>query len=128
MRLLLGLLLVGALASPAAAQTRTARFFVDSVTDSTIVFRLGPVDWLRAGSTGIAVDPRQRDALIARFRVVSVGEQRATALITGQTTFVTLDHVALVDEPKRRFWRESSFWVGTLLGGVVGGVAAALSF
>lgn len=124
MRFLFGLLLVGVLAAPASAQTRTARFFVDSVTDSTIVFRLGPVDWLKAGASGIAVDPRQRDALIARFRVVSVGEQRATALITGQTTFVTLDHVALIDEPKRRFWRESSFWVGTLLGGVMGGLAA----
>jgi hypothetical protein len=124
MRLLFGLLLVGALAAPAGAQVRTARFYVDSVTDSTIVFRLGRVDWLKPGTAGIAVDPRQRDALIARFRVVSVGEQRATALITGQTTFVTLDHVALVDEPPRRFWRESTFWIGTLLGGVVGGLSA----
>lgn len=129
MRSLLALLLAAALAAPAAraeAQLRTARFYVDSVTDSTLVFRLGRVDWLRPGTTGIAVDPRQRDALVARFRVISVGEERAVALVTGQTTFITVDHVALVDEPPRRFWRESTFWVGTLLGGVVGGLASLL--
>ena len=124
MRLLLALLLSAALAAPAQAQLRTARFYVDSVTDSTLVFRLGKVDWLKPGTAGIAVDPTRRDALVARFRVISVGEERAVALVTGQTTFVTLDHVALVDEPKRRFWRDSTFWVGTLLGGVVGAVSA----
>lgn len=131
MRTLLALLLAAALSaaagSDAAAQKRTARFYVDSVTDSTLVFRLGGTsDWLRPGVSGIAVDPRQRDALVARFRVISVGEERAVALVTGQTTFVTVDHVALVDEPPRRFWRESTFWVGTLLGGVVGAVSALL--
>ncbi len=131
MRSLRSLLLVAAVATAAAtsastagAQQRTARFYVDSVTDSTLVFRLGKVEWLKPGSTGIAVDPRQRDALVARFRVISVGEERATALVTGQTTFVTMDHVALVDEPPRRFWRESTFWVGTVLGGVVGALSA----
>lgn len=115
---------VAAPVTAADAQLRTARFYVDSVTDSTLVFRLGRVDWLRPGTTGIAVDPRQRDALVARFRVISVGEERATALVTGQTTFVTVDHVALVDEPPRRFWRESTFWIGTVLGGVIGAVSA----
>lgn len=126
-RSFLALSLAAALAAPlsgAEAQVRIARFYVDSVTDSTLVFRLGKVDWLRPGTTGIAVDPRQRDALVARFRVISVGERRAEALVTGQTTFVTTDHVALVEEPPRRFWRESSFWVGTLLGSVIGAVSA----
>lgn len=124
MRLIFALCLSVLLAAPAQAQLRTARFYVDSVTDSTLVFRLGRVEWLKPGSTGIAVDPRRRDALVARFRVISVGEERAVALVTGQTTFLTLDHVALVDEPPRRFWRESTFWIGTLLGGVVGGLSA----
>ena len=65
-------------AAPAAAQPRVHRFVVDSVADNTFLFRVDErTDWLRAGATGIAVDPARRDALVARFRVVSVSETRA---------------------------------------------------
>ena len=119
-------LLAGA-AGAAEAQPRVHRFLVDSVTDSTFVFRLGPrAEWLRAGATGIAVDPTQRDALVARFRIVSVGEELATALVTGQTMLVRRDHVALVEEPEPRFYRSGGFWGGTVLGIVIGATGALL--
>lgn len=108
-------------AGPLAAQAQAARFFVDSVGDSTFVFRVGGERWLRAGSSGIAVDPARRDARVARFTVLAVAAGRATALITGQTTFVTTDHVALLDVPRRPFWRERRFWAGLLIGGAFGG-------
>jgi hypothetical protein len=118
-------LLVGA---PAAAQSTAHRFLVDSVGDSTFVFHVGARDgWVHPGSNGVAVDPARRDALVARFRVLSVRDRVATALVTGQTTFVTTDHVALLEEPPRRFFRQGLFWAGALLGGVIGAVAA-LSF
>jgi hypothetical protein len=122
-----GLALLLATAGPAAAQPRVHRFLVDSVADSTFVFRVGQRgDWLRAGATGVAVDPARRDALVARFRVVSVSETRATALVTGQTTLVTRDHVALVEEPPTRFFRSGGFWGGTVLGAILGAAAALL--
>lgn len=120
-------LLVAATPGVAHAQRETARFFVDSVGDSTFVFRVGGAAWLRDGSAGIAVDPGRRDARVARFRVLSVRDGRATALITGQTTFVTTEHVALVEVPRRRFWRDTRFWAGTLIGGVFG-VALGTAF
>ncbi len=121
------LIIVAISAAPAEAQQRTARFFVDSVADSTFVFRVGNANWIRPGQSGIAVDPRQRDALVARFRVVEVTRDRATALVTGQTTFLTGDHVVLVEEPRRPFWRRDLFWKGSLVGLVLG-VAAGISF
>lgn len=125
--LVAGLALAAAAVSPAAAQERVHRFVVDSVGDSTLVFRVpATVGWLRAGHTGIAVDPRQRDALVARFRVLNVGERRATALVTGQTAFITREHIALVAEPPSRFFREGTFWAGSLLGAVLGAVGALL--
>ncbi len=121
------LILAAVSAAPAEAQQRTARFFVDSVADSTFVFRVGDASWIRPGQSGIAVDPRQRDALVARFRVVEVTRERATALVTGQTTFLTGDHVVLVEEPRLPFWRRSLFWKGSLVGLVIG-AAAGISF
>ncbi len=131
--LALGLLLLGGGAATDARgqtpeSTRAYRFFVDSVADSTFVFRVGSGDrWLQPGQSGIAVDPRRRDALVARFRVMRVDRTRVTALVTGQTTVLTREHVVLLDEPRRRFYRDASFWAGTILGVLLGGVAA-LSF
>ena len=103
---------------------RVHRFFVDSVMDSLFVFRVGPdARWLEPGQGGIAVDPRRRDALVARFRIVRVDRARVTALVTGQTTLLTRDDVALLDEPPRRFYRDAGFWAGTILGAVLGAVA-----
>jgi hypothetical protein len=121
--LLLALLLGGVAA--AGAQAPAHRFFVDSVADSTFVFHVsGGAEWLRAGQTGIAVDPRRRDALVARFRVLAVDRARVTALVTGQTTVLTRDHVALMAPPRQRFYRDAGFWAGTILGTVLGAVAA----
>lgn len=115
-------------ATPAAAQSHERRFLVDSVGDSTFVFHVGANDgWVRAGSSGVAVDPQRRDALVARFRVLRVQGRVATALVTGQTTFLTTDHIALLQEPPRKFFRQGVFWAGAFLGGVLGAIAA-LSF
>ena len=116
-----------AAAGPLGAQARAYRFVVDSVGDSTFVFLIGrEAGWVRAGARGVAVDPRRRDALVARFRVLTVAETHATALVTGQTTFVTRDHVALLQEPPERFYKDASFWAGTVLGGLLGAVAGLL--
>lgn len=121
------LLAVAAAAGPAHAQRHPARFFVDSVADSTFIFRVGDARWIRRGQSGIAVDPGQRDALVARFRIVNVSHDSATALITGQTTFLTGRHVALVEEPRVPFWKRGLFWKGSVAG-VALGLAAGLAF
>lgn len=123
----LGFALVLAAPAEAGAQRSVARFYVDSVADSTFSFRIGPNDdWVRVGATGTAVDPARRDALVAQFRVVSLWGNRATALVTGQTTFLTMDHIAVLAPPERRFYRDRSFWSGTLLGLLIG-VGGALA-
>jgi hypothetical protein len=120
-RLAAALGLVTALAAPAEAQRATARFYVDSVADSTFSFRIAPTDdWVEVGAVGTAVDPARRDALVARFRVISLWGDRAVALVTGQTTVLTVNHIALLDAPDRRFYRERSFWGGALLGILLG--------
>ena len=112
-----------ALAAPAQAQAQqsTARFYVDSVADSTFSFRVAPSDdWVRVGATGRAVDPARRDALVARFRVISLWGDRATALVTGQTTFITVNHIAVLERPERRFFRDRAFWGGAVFGVLLG--------
>ena len=130
-RLAVVLGLVAALAAPAAAQRNAARFFVDSVADTTFVFRISPEDdWVRVGAVGVAVDPARRDALVAQFRVLSLWGNRATALVTGQTTFITTAHVAVLEPPRRRFFRQRNFWSGALVGlllGVGGGLLLGAS-
>jgi hypothetical protein len=124
---LLGLMICGLLLAPvtATAQRAATRFEITAVTDSTLSFRVTGAPWLKAGSTGVAVDPRRRDQLVARFRVVSVGEGVASALITGQTTDVSADHVATVVEPEVPWFKRGTFWWGLLLGGVLGVVGGA---
>lgn len=120
-RVVAAVALVAALAAPAEAQRTTVRFYVDSVADSTFSFRIAPDDdWVRVGAGGITVDPARRDALVARFRVISLWGNRATALVTGQTTVVSVSHIALLTPPERRFYRERSFWGGALFGVLLG--------
>ena len=128
-RLSAAIVLAVALASPAEAQRTRVRFYVDSVADSTFSFRVASSeDWVQVGATGIAVDPARRDALVAQFRVISLWGNRATALVTGQTTFVTVDHIAVLERPERRFYHDRSFWSGTVLGLLLGvGGALALA-
>jgi hypothetical protein len=124
----LSLLLLALGAAPAArAQESATRFEITEVGDTTFTFRLADRSgWVRSGLAGIAVDPRRRDLLIARFRVVGVREGLATALITGQTTLVETEHVALLTRPRTPWYRQRAFWVGLLLGGGIGAGAASL--
>ena len=107
----------------ASAQQDAHRFEITLAGDSTIVFSTGREAWVRPGMRGIAVDPGARDAMIARFRVVAVADGAATALITGQTTHVSTMHVALLDRPRTPWYRTGTFWVGAIVGAVVGVVA-----
>lgn len=102
------------------AQEASVRFEVIEAGDTTFAFPVGRHGWVIAGNEGIVVDPTRRDVLVARFRVVRVGDGRAEALITGQTTRVTTDHIALLDAPVPRWWERRHFWLGTAAGGLLG--------
>lgn len=115
-----------ALATRAGAQETAARFEIVAVQDSTFKFTLGRQQWVAPALSGIAVDPMRRDALVARFRVLSVRGDTAVALITGETTRVTDQHVALINVPRAKWWKTASFWRGTILGAVAG-LAAGLA-
>ena len=116
--LLSALLLVAPRA--ARAQNKGVRFEITQVGDTTFRFPRGAAGWVKPGETGIAVDPRRRDILVARFRVVSVDSGLATAVITGQTTRVATEHIAVMTEPPKPWYRTITFWGGTVLGIVVG--------
>lgn len=123
----LAVLVLGLVAAPRAqAQETATRFTVSGVADSTFSFPIGRYGWVAAGQRGIVVDPRQRDALVANFRVLRVQRGLATALITGQYTAVTTQHAVLIEQPSTPWYRQRSFWIGFLLGGAIG--AAASSF
>lgn len=112
------LLLIGA--ERAGAQDRSVRFEITQVGDSTFRFPRGSATWVKPGEIGKAVDPRRRDALVARFRVVSVDSGLATAVITGQTTRIATEHIVLMTEPQKPWYRTTMFWGGTVLGFVAG--------
>lgn len=107
------------------SQESAARFEIGAVGDSTLMFEAGKHDWIAVGQRGIVVDPRRRDALVARFHIIEVSNGQATALVTGQTMRVTPDHLALLSRPPVRFYRNLAFWAGALIGAVAG-VAGAL--
>jgi hypothetical protein len=109
-------------ASPLAAQDSRARFDIDSVGDSTFTFARGRAHWVSRGQRGLAVDAKQGDALIARFRVLSVDKHTGvtTAVVTGQTARVTPGEVALLKEPKPPFYVEPFFWIALGVGGAIG--------
>lgn len=116
------LLLALAAAPRARAQESAYRFEITQVGDSTFVFHLGSASWVRRGMHGVAVDPRRRDVLVARFTVLGVSADSATALVTGQTTRVTTDQVALLSRPTAPWWKRGEFWSGILIGGLLGAV------
>ena len=119
MRLLVVALLIAASAATARAQTGSARFDIDSVGDSTVTFAVGNAKWVRAGQTGLAVEPRRHDELIARLKVLTVSSGTATALITGQTTRVSTGQVALIRRPPAPFYTVGLFWIGTAVGAAI---------
>jgi hypothetical protein len=116
--LIVGLLAVAT--TPLAAQEARVRFDVDSVGDSTFTFAVGRAHWVSRGQRGLAVDAKQSDALIARFRVLRVDHGVATAVVTGQTARVTPGEVALLSEPKPRFYEQPVFWIALGVGGAIG--------
>ena len=99
---------------------RAVRFQISAVGDSTFTFQVGKASWVRTGAHGIAIDPRRRDALVAKFEVLRVDRGAATALITGETMRVTLDHFAVLEEPKTPWFAQRPFWLGAALGALVG--------
>ena len=120
-RLALALLFLVAGAMSASAQDRSVRFEIVSVTDTSLTFRVGTAQWVKSGKEGVSVDPRRRDALVARFRVVDVRAGQATAVVLGQTSPLSVDHAAVLAEPEVRAWQRRSFW-GALLIGLAAGI------
>ena len=115
--LVLALVLGG---GPAEAQSRGVRFEITQVGDTTFRFPRGAASWVKADLTGIAVDPRQRDILVARFRVVRVDSGLVTARVTGATTRVATEHIAILAEPPKPWYKGITFWAGTVFGIVIG--------
>jgi len=108
-------------ASPVAAQGAiAARFPIETVGDSTFVFAVHDNRWVERGLRGNAVDPRKRDSVVARFRILAVERGRATALITGQTTDVSAEHVALLERTPSPWYRRPSMWLGVIVGAAAG--------
>lgn len=111
------------MATSAGAQEQAAfRFEIEVTSDSTFTFTAGRNGWVKRGLRGIAVDPRRRDALVARFEVMSVEQGKASALVTGQTTGLETDHVALLQRPGIPWYQRSVFWAGTAIGAIIGAV------
>lgn len=111
-------------ARPIEAQFRGVRFEITQVGDTTFRFPRGRAGWVRPGLTGIAVDPRRRDALVARFSVARIDSGLVTAVITGLTTRVATEHVAVMSEPPRPWYKGITFWAGTVFGAVLGALIA----
>jgi hypothetical protein len=107
----------------AGAQETSVRFEIASAGDSTFTLVVGRHPWVRPGLYGIVVDPRQRDVLIARFQVIAADSANAMGLVTGMTSRVTTEHVALLDQPPPPpvpWHQRRSFWLGVLLGVAAG--------
>jgi len=115
--LVLGLALV---AETAGAQFRGVRFEITQVGDTTFRFPRGNAAWVKPGETGNVLDPRRRDILVARFRVARIDSGLVTAVVTGQTTRLATEHIAVMDEPQKPWYRSMLFWGGTLVGVVIG--------
>ena len=113
----------GAAFSPVAAQRECdcARLAVASVKDTTFTFGIETRTDVKRGRTGVVLDPRRRDALVATFTVARVERGVATAIVTGQTTDVATTHVAMLDQRKSSALRSGRFWGGLLLGLLIGG-------
>ena len=114
----LGLVLV--LSAELPAQFRGVRFEITQVGDTTFRFPRGKAGWVKSGTTGIAVDPRRRDALVAQFKVIRIDSGLVTAVVTGQTTRVATEHVVVINEPPKPWYKGITFWGGTLFGIVIG--------
>jgi hypothetical protein len=106
-----------------AMQDDRARFEIVSPNDTSLSFPLGNARWVKTGMTGIVVDPSQRDALVATFRVSRLDERIAHVTVTGTTTGITVFHAALLVVPKRTWLKNKFFWIGSGVGLLVGFLA-----
>lgn len=113
-------------ASLARIPRDAARFEIEVVDDSTARFKPREALWVKPGMHVYAVDPLNRDALVARLRVTSVWNETAVAVVTSQVTSVKTQHVILIIPPKTPWWKSRRFWVGTVLGASVGATAGAV--
>jgi hypothetical protein len=105
----------------AHAQDRDVRFAITAVGDTTVTFRAGKMTWVVRSPRAIVVDPRRRDELVARIRVLSVSSTGdATAVVTGQTGRITVDHFVVAREPPSRWYKNAFLWMGAALGLVTG--------
>ena len=110
----------------ARAQETAYRFEITTVGDSTLSLSTEKHEWVREGQKGIAVDPVRHDALVARFVIIQVDpvHKRALAIVTGQTTRITTDHVALIDRPSKKWYAQPTLWIGAVVGAIVGAVVS----
>ena len=107
--------------SGAAAQDRDVRFEITAVGDTTVTFRAGRLTWVVRSPRAIVVDPRRRDELVARLKVLSVSSDgAATAVVTGQRGRITTEHFVIAQEPPTRWYKNLGLWVGATLGIVAG--------
>jgi hypothetical protein len=129
LRILMALALAAGVTAPRVvqAQDSAVRFEIRTVGDSTFTFAATQAPWVARGQKGIAVDPRRRDGLVARFVVVGVDDGVANALILGQSQKVTTDHVVLLRPPQSRWYASKRFWAGAL-GGAAAGFVAGKAF
>ncbi|MFN5582901.1 hypothetical protein [Gemmatimonas sp.] len=95
------------------------------MSDSTATFRMQEAWWIEAGMVSYVVDPMQRDALVARLRIITRDSVFATALVTSQVARVRPEHFLLVPRPPVPWWRNQRFWAGTALGFTIGAVGVA---
>lgn len=93
-----------------------SRFELRALSDSTVAFTPAEATWVRSGMSGIAVDPAQGDALVARLRIVALAGDSAIAIVTGQTKRVAEGQVMLLVPPPQRWWRQGLFWYGAAAG------------
>ena len=121
--LLVLLLSMAPRAAQAQVSERTVRLTITEVGDSTFSFDAANLRWIKPGARGMAVDPKRRDALVARFAVLRVANGRATAVITGETTELSPEHVVVMEAPIRPWYRSSLFWGGATFGMLLGVLA-----
>lgn len=76
---------------------------------------------------GHAVDPTQRDALIARLTIQRVDTAGVFAIINGRVSQVSTTHVVLMVKPALPWWKDLRFWYGAGAGVATGALIGASS-
>jgi hypothetical protein len=106
--------------TPALAQDSHTRFEIIAPTDTTFSIVLGTTRWVKVGMSGVVVDPRQRDELVARFSIKRIVDRTARATITGATRSISVNHSALLQQPKPSWFKDKFLWIGAGFGLAIG--------